>query len=117
VLASYVAGVGLRDHREAVRIGKEGLRANPRDILLRNNVAVSLAVLGSIDEAEKVFVSSSVDTPQPALVATLLATRGLLRYRRGDLEQGRDFYSRALALLQVSGTKRTRALAALHLAR
>jgi hypothetical protein len=47
----------------------------------------------------------------------LSATEGLLKFRTGNVEEGRRLYADAMAQARRNGNRRTEALAAVHLAR
>ena len=53
VLGSYVACTALQDHSKAIRFASDGLRANPKDFTLLNNLAFALILSGHIPEAQK----------------------------------------------------------------
>jgi tetratricopeptide (TPR) repeat protein len=119
VHASYVAAVSLENHDEALRITDLALLANPFDVSLLNNRAYSLACIGRLDEADaalkviKTHYSPAHLTPQKVVV---LATSGLIRYRRGDVAEGRFLYTNAIEAAQRIGDRRITAKAAIFFA-
>ena len=117
LMGSYLAGIAIGDHKEAIRIAERGLIAHPDDRLLRNNLAVSLALSGRVTEAHAAFKEIKPGVTEPAVRATLFATAGLLSYRGGFPARGREYYEQALEMLRTPGFERMRAVAALHLAR
>jgi tetratricopeptide (TPR) repeat protein len=117
LFGSYLAGIALDDQKEAIRIARFGLVANPGDRLLRNNLVVSLALDGSLAEAQREYDAIAPEKADAALRATLDATAGLLAYRSGRAGMGREHYERALEMLRSPRVERMRAVAALHLAR
>jgi len=93
--ASYLAAVPLGDYDEGARLAQAGLLASPRDPLLLNNLAFCWASAGRLDDAEARFGLIAAEDLMGPHRPALLATRGLLAYRRGRIEEGRDYYRRA----------------------
>ena len=63
--------------------------------MLINNLVFALVHDGQLDEAERQFLR--IKRPEEdRMKLTLLATEGLLNYRRGDFERGRDSYLQAI---------------------
>src|SRR5439155_16681610 len=110
-LGSYLAGVAEQDHRLSEEFARRGLRANPADGLLRNNLVVALANQGQVEEAASEFNQIS-DAPEE-LRTTLIATEGLLQFRKGNLEEGRRRYREAIERAERDGERRRVALATL----
>jgi len=116
-LGSYVAIVALQDYDLAESLARRGLVANPGDPMLLNNLVVALANKGSLGQAETEFQKIPRVSENPALRATVTATKGLLRFRQRLPEEGRGLYREALRLAAQAGSQRLHALAAVHLAR
>jgi hypothetical protein len=114
-LGSYLAAVAEQDYRLSEEFARRGLRANPGDPLLMNNLAVALANQGHIEEAASELCA--IQDPPEELTTTLIATHGLLEFRRGNAVRGRELYLQAIEDARRQGHRRTVALAALHLAR
>lgn len=115
VFGSYVASVGSMDFMEAVRFAKEGLRANPSDPILLNNLVFALAQSDHIEEANEHF--KLIRKPRDSRIdLTLLATEGLLCYRRGEIERGRKLYKEAIAIAKDVRDRRALALASMFFA-
>ena len=92
---SYLGITLLGDCEFALQCTDIGLTAEPHDSTLLNNKAVALAYLGRVDEAFTTFkkISPFDDARLPTYVRT--ATAGLLNFRAGFFEAGRDHYRRA----------------------
>jgi tetratricopeptide (TPR) repeat protein len=114
--ASYLASVPLERYNEAAELARLGLAATPRDPLLLNNLAFALASSGRIDEAEEAF-RQIPSLPSPVLRVAILATSGLLYYRRRELERGRLLYQQAIEEARREGGQFRVALACLYHAR
>jgi tetratricopeptide (TPR) repeat protein len=95
---SFVASALVDDQQSAIRACRIGLIASPRDPLLLNNLAFSLASSGRSKEARELLQGtmgevSGVDR------AVLMATRGLIAFRSDDAEGGRRMYGQAVDAL------------------
>jgi len=111
IFGTYYASTALGDHAEAVNLGEMGLRSNPGDVMISNNLAFSLMHLGELDRAESIL--SSVDTSDFTERSRAIgrATEGLLAYRRGDVKRGKVAYHEAIAKLTALGDARGALLA------
>jgi tetratricopeptide (TPR) repeat protein len=96
---SYAASVGAEDWPLAQRAAEAGLRANPDDPILRNNVAFALANQDRPDEAAAHLAHINTANMTPRDAAVHRATEGLIAFRRGQTGAGRAAYSDAVASL------------------
>lgn len=115
-LGSYIALVALEDYVLAKSLADQGLRSNPKDPLLTNNLAVALVNMGQKDEARQLLATIPRPVKDHAVDAVLRATEGLVHFRSGDLDRGRVLYREAIEAFRP-GNPRAHALAMLHLAR
>lgn len=94
-LGSYLGITLLGDYEFALQCAEIGLMAEPEDSTLLNNKAVALAYSGKTADAVETFKSiSSIGGPaHPQYVHT--ATAGLLNFRTGFIDEGREHYRRA----------------------
>ncbi len=116
-LGTFIAAVVLDDHDKGVQIGQQGLIANPSDSVLLNNLAFSLASLCRVTEAEVVFSKIHPRSCDLELQIALSATAGLIKFRKGLVEEGRSKYRHAIELARGSMNKFQRLLAASFLLR
>jgi tetratricopeptide (TPR) repeat protein len=116
-LATYIASVPLEHYEEAVRLARVGLSLRPRDPTLLNNLAFALASSGDLHAAEEAFNTIPIEDFDSEHRPFLLATQGLLRYRRGDETQGSLLYQEAIADASKRGNHLAVALAHLYHAR
>jgi tetratricopeptide (TPR) repeat protein len=94
-LGSYI-GISLTsDHEFSEASALAGLRTNPLDATLRNNLAVALAYQGRVAEAIEQFSSIKLPLPGDLPPFVYLATTGLLRFRSRDIVGGRELYRKA----------------------
>ena len=97
----------MRNHDIAVEIGKLGLLSHPHDPILLNNIIYSLCLNNNIQEAELLFqkVNKSDLLSKGINNICLLATKGLLYYRKGNPEHARALYLEAMELAKSTGHK------------
>lgn len=116
-LASYISATIFEDYDGSMKIIEYGLVANPKDPGLRNNLAFALASSGKVLEAEMQLSTIDETALGDLPIVTLLATRGLICFRKGLVDQGRQFYLQALEEARRRGMTKHYALAAAYLAR
>jgi tetratricopeptide (TPR) repeat protein len=117
IYGSYIAAVCLRDHKAALEILNSAKKVSNKNFLVNNNLAFSYASLNKIEEAEKSIKEiSHLELPEHN-IATLLATKGLIEFRKGNLEDARDLYKSSIDKFIKLDEKGSLALAYLFLAR
>ena len=116
ILASYVTSA-LENYEDSIDMIKSSLVSNPGDPTLLNNLAFALASLDRTGEAEEVLSFVDAGSVSGPASITLTATRGLVSFRKGSVEEGRQFYLQAMELAKKNGIPTYRALAAAYLAR
>lgn len=103
---SEIAYMHLKKYGVAEQILKIGLQAHPKDATIINNLAYTYALDGKLDEAEKQLDKlgkmSNSDVSKHTKVC-YIATKGLVAYRRKNLDEGRLQYTRALQLAKEYG--------------
>ena len=102
IFGSYISIEALGDATMAVEFAKKGIRANPNDMVLLNNIAVALAILGKTEDAEeKLKLAKRHSNGSPHDEIMLTATKGLLEYRRRNVQEARDLYLSAIEQAKV----------------
>jgi Tfp pilus assembly protein PilF len=96
---SYTASVGAQDWRLAERAARTGLVANPDNYMLRNNLAFALANQGQIDDAANELRQVHTAALDARELAVFEATQGLVRFRQGQVLDGRRSYQESIAAL------------------
>lgn len=94
VWGSYWASM-KSDFEQGAEFARNGLRANPRDSYLTNNLAFCLASADEWAKAEDVL--RRIEWEDEDERASVQATWGLIRFRAGDSERGRQLYEEAIA--------------------
>jgi pentatricopeptide repeat protein len=97
----------LKNHDMAIEIGKLGLLSHPHDPHLLNNIIYSLCLNNDLQEAEQLFqkVDKSDLTSKSIHNICLLATQGLLNYKKGNAETARALYLDSMELAKSTGHK------------
>jgi tetratricopeptide (TPR) repeat protein len=116
-LSSYIASSIFEDYKLSVRLLEVGLLSNPRDPLLLNNLAFSLASLGDIEGAQRAINKIDVETLDTLESITVRATQGLILYRRGQHAEGRRKYLEAIEIARQNSRQETAVEAMIFLAR
>jgi tetratricopeptide (TPR) repeat protein len=106
----------LEQYAEAARIARLGLRANPDDITLLNNLAFALINCDALDDAERILQKLHGANLEENLDILLKATSGLLHFRRGDSDKGRELYQAAIKMASGPRYRILRARATIFLA-
>lgn len=116
VHGSYVASTFLDDYPLALIFSEAGYRANPKDSIVANNYAVSLAQVGRVEEARRIF-SECIKEAEISEKPFLFATNGLILYREGDINAARSAYDYAKTFFSSKGDFRSQILATIYQAR
>lgn len=97
LFASSISTTHLKNYELSEKILKIGLQANPLDAQLINNIAYSCALNNEIGKAENYLaqIKSNFIIDKTTEIC-LLATRGLVDYRKGLHESGQELYLRAI---------------------
>ena len=110
----------LKKYDYAVEIVKRFLKTNPNDPTSINNLAYVLGLSDRIDEAEQVLSQinfKKYDKENNTNGICLLATCGLLAYRRKNVEEGRKLYNMAISAANKRKDKNLAAKARLNMIR
>jgi len=114
-LGFTAAEVGLQDMNAAYEFAEKGYQANPGKPMQHNNLAFTLAHLGVLDRAEAVFVTCRTaiarQDGEARDRAVYRATEGLLAFRRGQIDAGRQGYGDAVKYFEAHGERVRRAVA------
>jgi tetratricopeptide (TPR) repeat protein len=109
----------LKDHEVAANIGKLGLRSHPNDPHLLNNIIYSLCLQDKVEEAEAMFrlVNKEDLNLSSSTGVCLIATQGLLNYRKGIPKTGRKLYLEAMNAAKVIGNNSLTSVALVNMTR
>ena len=111
VHGSYIAGVALG------KVARMGLLSSPKDVMLKNNLAFSLASVGRVEEAKGVLEGIEEDRLSESEKNTLTATRGVISFRSEDHAEGRRLYGIAIDGFKKEKSTRLETLAKFFWAR
>lgn len=95
--ASNIAYTYLNKYADAIKILKIGLKANPNEPAFMNNLAYAYALNGNTDDADMVLANLLPRVPRNTdTYICAIATKGLIEFRKGNLNEGRTFYMQAI---------------------
>lgn len=97
VFTGMVATV-VEDFDMGEQIFKFGLNANPENVILKNNLAFTLASNNKPQEAESEIESINRSSLTVVERVTTTATEGLIKFRSGLKDEGRELYRRAIEI-------------------
>jgi tetratricopeptide (TPR) repeat protein len=117
VMASYIASLPLRDYHAAIAIIENAKKSSAESIMLTNNHAFSLASLDKTEEAQNVLSQILPAELTDRERYTILATKGLIEFRKGNIDEGRRMYEKAIAGFKKMGDFHSTAVAAMFRAR
>lgn len=117
VFASYVASVCLQDDSEAIRIIENASLSSFESFLVKNNYAFALASQNLLDKAQKVVTGINESSLDQEDSHTLSATRGLIQFRLGHIEEGRKLYQQTISGFKRKDNFRAAAIATFFWAR
>ncbi|MEX0702032.1 MAG: hypothetical protein WD069_08045 [Planctomycetales bacterium] len=93
---SFIAATVFEDFPAAIDIAHAGLRCNPDDSALLNNLSFAAAMSGDLETAEEYLKRLGSQSLTGPAEITFLATQGLLLFRKGCYHLGREFYVNAV---------------------
>lgn len=116
LMAGYLSDLLDASPRRAIELTRIGVRAEERNATLHNNLAFFLAESGELSQAEHSIASAQLYA-QPAEEVAILATRGFIAFRRGDLELGERLYLEAIEQARTQHNEGVAVTAQLYFAR
>lgn len=116
VFTSYVSSL-IEDYETSIGVLRQSLGANPDDPSLINNLAFALGSVDQLEEADSLLRRMDLAETSQLSSITLAATTGLLLFRWGLPEHGRNMYEIAATRATRQGNFKYRTLARLYLAR
>ena len=102
IFGSFIAAIVLEDYQTSEWFSKIGLRANPTDFMLLNNLAFARINQGKMEGAGEALTRAYRSQMSERETVVIQATRGLLAFRTGNQEVGRRLYRDALTAAQKS---------------
>jgi len=124
LLGSWIAAVALEDYDIALRLVESARIANPDDARLLVQEVYCLGSSGRVEEAralmpdlEQAAARGDATYTAAGWDALLHADRGLIAYRSGSLDEGRDAYMRALEIAAANRLQEAAASALINFAR
>jgi tetratricopeptide (TPR) repeat protein len=106
VFGSYITCGLLGDYKRTIKICEAGLIANPNSPEIINNIAYSLCRIGKPDQAA-MFLNridlESLKNENKDKIITLTATAGLIAYKTGYINKGRELYEKSIEYAKNAG--------------
>ena len=96
----------LKKYDYAISIIKKSLEANPKDPVAVNNLAYALGLSGHTNEAEQALSTidiKKIPKENNQNYICLAATWGLVEYRKGEIDAGREMYNLAIQAAKKLG--------------
>ncbi len=96
IVSTFISSVCLDDNEQSINIIKDLLQAQRNDPSIINNYAFSLVKMGKVKEAEEEL--KKLEKYELSDVEKLVdyATKGLIAFRKGNPDEGRQLYSKAV---------------------
>ena len=116
IFTSYVSSL-IEEYSRAVDMLRTSLKANPNEPQLVNNLAFALASNNQLHEAISALRGIDYESVTGPPGVTLLATHGLVLFRTGNPDRGRELYRAAIEQASKIGSPKYSLMAALYLAR
>ena len=111
ILGSYLASTIVEDYETGVTFAKAGLRANPNEFMLLNNLAFAEAQSNNVSDALKTLRLAAPARSNETDETVFAATSGLVEYRAGNPERGRLLYKEAINNARNQKSKKLEAMA------
>lgn len=94
VLGSFIFSAFLDDQEAAIKLCELGLISNPYDISIINNLIYAFLLANKVDLAQSLYESLNLSDVRKnhESVIMLQATAGLLCFRQGYIEDGKQLY-------------------------
>ena len=114
---SFLAADYLGDTQTAIKLLETGLKSNPNDKGLLNNLVYSQIMAGNLEEAYNRIQLLATDLPKTEDDIMLTATLGLYHYRNGHPQIGSFYYRNAIDQANIIGQTRLAYRAIVYYAR
>lgn len=118
MLGSHVSLTYLDSPEKSIDFCKAGLISHPNDPKLINNLSYSYGLMGDIVNSDRLLRSINVSLVKNDRVKNcLIATKGLIEFRKGNFEIGRKLYLDVIQQTKEKGYQQLNQLATLNYAR
>lgn len=106
----------LKKYDYAIEIVRSFIKSNPKDLSAINNLVYALGLSDRVEEAEKELSKINIKKYIPESnnnSICLVATCGLIEYRKGNVDSGRELYNASIAATKkITDKEQGRCLAA-----
>lgn len=97
---SSISTICQNDHESSIKYNEHGLTLDKNNFAFMNNITVSYAQIGEIEKAEKQFNRIKEKTLSKRKRSIYTATKGMLAFKRGNINEGRELYDEAIATIE-----------------
>lgn len=115
-IMTYVSCVCQDNYAECINYSEKGLQLDKNNFALLNNLVIGHALKGDIENAEIKFNLIKKSSLSEKNYPTYIATKGMLAFRKNNVDEGIDLYDDAIVKIGNSN-KKTKSIARLFLAR
>ena len=98
---SYMNLVCRNDHVDCIEKSERGLNLRKYDFTFLNNLVIAYAQQGEIEKAEEKFALIKKQEMDEEENAVYVATKGMLAFRNGSIDEGRKLYQEAVNELKI----------------
>ena len=105
MFASYIASSVTEEWGRAIEAAEQGLNVHKDDPSLSNNLAFALIQDGTdlVRARSRLQKAARAAAGNTTFDACITATKGLLEYRSGNVEEGRELYNRSARIARMLG--------------
>ena len=112
IQATFISSVCLNNDRHTVSMVNAAAPTHRRNPLLMNNLAFALAREGELGAAAEALHRIDLSGLRRQEMLAILATQGLISFRSGEIEKGRELYDNAILEFERMQDFRAAAIAA-----
>lgn len=116
VICSYIETVIFGNYEIGIKYLLEAHKLKPEDLIIINDLAFNYASINKLNEAEELLNKINLKNLEGLDKVALTATKGLLAFRKGDIETGQNNYIEAIQLSK-SQSKKTQLTANIYFTR
>lgn len=91
-LGYHISGTIMKDSKTAIDLLKLGFLSHPKDPFIINNLSYQFALVNNLKDAEKFVNLQDIEYSDDIEKICIIATKGLIFFRKGDVLRGRQLY-------------------------
>jgi tetratricopeptide (TPR) repeat protein len=114
---SFLMSEIFEDYAGSIDVINNALRIIPKDPTLLNNLAFALVNQGDVESAQKAINCIDILNSPLTTKICITATAGLIKYRSGHPDKGKELYSKAIQVASKESLSQLKCRAMIYLAR